>query len=127
MAVCRGITVRNLTHKLVHRPRGVSELYDLEADPRELHNLWGTPAVRTLQGAMERELLDWLVETADVTPTPTDPRGPPRYPHAASACATSGADGPYMDMDALEAPGQDSLLAVNGVEGFDLVLAEGAT
>jgi len=73
------VMARNLTHKLVYRPRGVSELYDLASDPRELDNLWGKPSAAPLQGAMERELLGWLVETADVTPTRMDPRRTPKW------------------------------------------------
>ena len=73
------VMARNLTHKLVYRPRGVSELYDLASDPRELDNLWGKPSAAPLQGAMERELLGWLVETADVTPIRMDPRRTPKW------------------------------------------------
>jgi arylsulfatase A-like enzyme len=112
---------RNLTHKLVYRPRGESELYDFTTDPRELTNLYGTPAAAGLQGEMMAGLTEWLLQTSDVTPMHTDARGTPPYPHAASACATSGAVGP-KDQSALgnhrDIPPGD-LLAINGVEGFE--------
>lgn len=105
------VMARNLTHKLVYRSRGISELYDLSSDPRELHNLYGEPRLAALQAAMTADLLNWLVDTADVTPMHTDPRGPPTFPHAASACATSGAVGPAAHNMAPSA----STLALNGV------------
>merc|ERR1712070_950528 len=37
------VMMRNLTHKLVYRPREKSELYDFTKDPRELNNVWGQP------------------------------------------------------------------------------------
>ena len=36
----RWVMLRNLTAKLVHRPLGNSELYDLVQDPRELQNVY---------------------------------------------------------------------------------------
>ena len=74
-SVCRNVMVRTATHKLVHRPTGVGELYDLAADPRELHNLHGALEYRDVQASLERRLLDWCVQTADVTPFDEDPRG----------------------------------------------------
>ena len=37
------VMIRNLTAKLVYRPLGISELYDLTKDPRELENLYNSP------------------------------------------------------------------------------------
>ena len=73
--------VRNLTAKLVYRPTGVSELYDLAADPRETANLFGAPAAAALRGEMLSKLLDFHVLTSDVTPDEADSRGAPAYPH----------------------------------------------
>jgi len=87
---------RNLTHKIVYRPRGVSELYDYKADPRELTNLWDVPEYAGLKAELLSGLTAWLVETADVTPVHQDPRGTPRYPQAASACAVSHTVGPEV-------------------------------
>eukprot|EP00928_Gymnodinium_smaydae_P079271 TRINITY_DN63240_c0_g1_i1.p1 TRINITY_DN63240_c0_g1~~TRINITY_DN63240_c0_g1_i1.p1 ORF type:complete len:557 (+),score=53.19 TRINITY_DN63240_c0_g1_i1:130-1800(+) len=85
---------RNLTHKIVYRPRGISELYDFRTDPRELTNLWDSPQHAGVQAEMLNGLLRWLVEEGDVSPIQENPRGVPKYPYAASACATSGVDGP---------------------------------
>lgn len=85
---------RNLTHKLVFRSKGDSELYVYTEDPRELSNLYDNNEYKVLKDDLVAGLLAWLVETSDVTPKHTDPRGTPKYPHPASACATSGIVGP---------------------------------
>jgi choline-sulfatase len=72
--------MRNATAKLVYRPRGVSELYDMVADPRELLNVIDTASFAPLRAEMTAELLRWLVLTSDVTPTDDDPRGLPATP-----------------------------------------------
>jgi len=41
------------------------ELYDLAADPHELHNLWDDPGHRELRMLLEERLLDVLVATED--------------------------------------------------------------
>merc|ERR1712039_1032992 len=87
----RWIMMRNLTHKLVYRSKGESELYDLVKDDRELHNLFSSDQAKETKDEMVSKLLSWLVETSDVTPKHTDPRGTPNYPYAASSCAMSGA------------------------------------
>lgn len=86
---------RNLTAKIVYRPLGGSELYNLVADPRELSNVWDDPAHALLRAELLDGLLAWLVNTSDATPMHTDPRGMPKHPHEAGACALSGADGPF--------------------------------
>lgn len=96
----RWIMMRNLTHKLVYRARGESELYDYAADPRELTNLFHQEDYKALRESMTSSLLDWLVETSDVTPKHMDPRNTPQYPYPASACAVSGAAGPNLASDA---------------------------
>ena len=77
LSVCRAAMVRTQTHKLIHRPDGVSELYDLTADPQELHNVHGQAAFASVQASLEHRLLDWYVQTSDVTPLDEDPRGFP--------------------------------------------------
>jgi len=47
--------MRNLTHKVVYRPKGDSELYDYRNDPRELDNLWNLPQYAALQKAAKPE------------------------------------------------------------------------
>jgi arylsulfatase A-like enzyme len=76
-SVSRCVSLRTATHKLVRRPLGVSELYDLEADPRELCNVHGQPAYGAVQQALEGRLLDWFIRTGDVVPHDEDPRGLP--------------------------------------------------
>ena len=67
--------IRTATHKLVHRPTGICELYDLIADPQELTNRHADPQYAEIRGQLERRLLDWLIQTSDVTPFEMDPRG----------------------------------------------------
>lgn len=73
----RSVMVRTQTHKLIHRPAGQSELYDLKNDPQELHNRHGQAQFSAIQRALEAQLLDWMVQTSDVTPHHEDPRGFP--------------------------------------------------
>jgi choline-sulfatase len=75
LSVCRATMIRTATHKLIRRPQEVSELYDLAADPQELHNRYDDPPYAAVQIALERRLLDWYVHTSDVTPFQEDPRG----------------------------------------------------
>merc|ERR1711957_573718 len=105
---------RNLTHKLVYRPKGESELYVYTEDPRELNNRWNHPSYQAAKSELMNGLTAWLVETGDVTPVHTDPRGTPQYPTPASACASSGAVGPYEsdEIEETEARRQDDIIAV---------------
>jgi len=73
LSVCRAVSVRNLTHKLVFRsdpadPDHSSELYDLVRDPYELSNKYGDAAYALLRAELKEEILRWLVQTSDVTP-----------------------------------------------------------
>ena len=76
-SVGRTIAMRTTSHRLVYRPTGVCELYDLECDPQELTNRYGEVAYRETQLALEARMLAWLAETSDVTPFDVDPRGLP--------------------------------------------------
>jgi len=76
-SVGRVAALRTATHRLVQRPTGQCELYDLTADPQELDNLYGQPDHAEVQRQLEARLLDWLVQTSDVTPFDTNPRGLP--------------------------------------------------
>lgn len=76
-SVCRAVMLRTLDYKLVRRPLGVSELYDLRTDPRELRNVYADPAYAAIRSQMEAGLLDWTIRTADVVPVGEDPRGLP--------------------------------------------------
>jgi len=77
-SVCRATMLRTLNAKLVRRPLGVSELYDLRHDPMELKNVYNTPTYLELRTRMESQMLDWLIRTSDITPQGEDPRGLPR-------------------------------------------------
>jgi choline-sulfatase len=80
LSVCRSAMIRTATHKLVHRPAsGEHELYDLVADPRELHNLHGQADHEQTRRELERRLLDWFVRTGDVVPHRADNRGMPEH------------------------------------------------
>jgi len=76
-SVCRATLIRTAAHKLVIRTEGTCELYDLQADPRELENVYGRPEYSGVQQALERRLLEWYLETSDVTPFDENPRGLP--------------------------------------------------
>lgn len=47
-------------------PHGFGELYDLEADPWEMKNLYFEPAFQSMVDAAARELLSWLVTTTRI-------------------------------------------------------------
>ena len=73
LSVCRSISVRNLTHKLVYRSDPLdadhfSELYDLVADPYELSNKYHVAEYATLRAELKEQMLRWLVQTSDITP-----------------------------------------------------------
>ncbi len=84
-SVCRTVMVRTATHKLIYRAADVCELYDMQADPRELNNLYGRPEAADTQRELEKRLLDYYLRTSDTVPTNEDPRGLPLNPPRASA------------------------------------------
>lgn len=112
----RATMIRNLTAKLVYRPTGTSELYDLKADPRELVNLYAStaPAHQALRVDLTNRLLDWLLLTSDVTPAVLDPRGTPQYPHPIPPDPWAAPEAARRAAHALQ-PSPADLLAVNGV------------
>ncbi len=78
-SVCRTVMIRTRRYKLVYRVEDTCELYDLEKDPMELHNVYGEAAYDDVRATMERKLLEWYLQTSDVVPLEEDPRGlPPR-------------------------------------------------
>ncbi|MGC9346802.1 MAG: sulfatase-like hydrolase/transferase [Anaerolineae bacterium] len=76
-SVCRATMMRTMDYKLVRRPLGVSELYDLRSDPLELSNVYEDPAYDGIRRKMEQQMVDWYIHTSDVVPTDEDPRGLP--------------------------------------------------
>jgi N-acetylglucosamine-6-sulfatase len=59
------VAVRDTRHKYIQYQQleNMNELYDLEADPYEEHNLAGTPAARPMLDRMQSELQRLLQET----------------------------------------------------------------
>jgi arylsulfatase A-like enzyme len=56
--------VRSARHKLVHfKGQEYGQLFDLEADPREVENLWQSPAHEGIKRALLDRLRDWLIES----------------------------------------------------------------
>jgi arylsulfatase A-like enzyme len=55
------------------QPRPREELYDVDADPHELHNLAGEPGSAPVLETMRRALADWQNETGDRIPTTLSP------------------------------------------------------
>ena len=66
----RAVMSRGSRFKLVYRVHGVSELYDLRADPRELHNRWNdtqdAELARAKRDALE-DLRGLFLRTSDTT------------------------------------------------------------
>jgi arylsulfatase A-like enzyme len=74
-SVCRSAMIRTMEYKLIYRAEGVSELYDLRADPCELDNVVARREYAAVRADLERRLLEWYLQTADVTPWDEGPRG----------------------------------------------------
>ena len=53
--------------------RPAEELYDLEIDPFELHDLAGDPEYQATLARMRGELERWIADTHDQGQTPEDP------------------------------------------------------
>lgn len=65
-------TLVTATHRLsVFAEGDWGELYDLQADPHELINLWSVPTTQPLKLDLLRRLARSLVEHADTSPNPT--------------------------------------------------------
>jgi arylsulfatase A-like enzyme len=60
--------------KYVRRLYEQDELYDLAADPGELHNRIADPALAGVLADLQERLLTWYQETCDVAPHDTDSR-----------------------------------------------------
>lgn len=75
-SVCRSTMLRTAEWKLIRRSSGAHELYDLQQDPRELHNRYGDSSLVSVRQGLEQRMLDWYVHTSDVA-THEQPRGLP--------------------------------------------------
>lgn len=76
-SVCRSTMIRTAKHKLVRRTDARHELYDLQADPQELCNVYDRPEYAGIRVQLEQQMLEWLIRTSDVTPFDEDPRKTP--------------------------------------------------
>lgn len=57
--------VRSHTHKLVHfQGHDYGQLFDLQADPKELVNLWDAPDARDAKQSLMQTMLNWHVDSA---------------------------------------------------------------
>ena len=72
--VCKSAMIRTPKWKYIHRLRDTDELYDLEADPGEQHNVVDVQGNEQVQQALLERLLNWFLETGDVVPYHKDPR-----------------------------------------------------
>jgi arylsulfatase A-like enzyme len=61
--------VRQGRYKLIMDGEGVGELYDLDADPAELINLYQDPAHREIRERLVTSLIRWMIRIADDLPT----------------------------------------------------------
>ena len=75
--ISRATMIQTQRYKLVVRPDGLSEFYDLAKDPRELHNVYGDKIYESAQMDLQGRMLDWFVRTGDVAPQKHDARGFP--------------------------------------------------
>lgn len=76
--ITRTTVMRTRDFKLVLRPDGDSEFYDLRHDPRELNNQHGAAEFRDQRLEMELRMLVWYARTAGVVLGPRDDRSLPR-------------------------------------------------
>jgi len=74
----RATVLQTTTHKLIYRPSSDSELYDLVEDPQELKNVYDEPAYAGIRSQLKKRMLDWAIETSDITPAVRFPRQGPR-------------------------------------------------
>ena len=64
--------IRTRRWKYNYYPEGYAELYDLENDPHERHNLADDPSKRAVVNELKGRILDWLItstETEQIAPT----------------------------------------------------------
>ena len=61
-------SARSIDQAAAQKPRPPRELYDLTADPGELHNLVDDPAHRETQRILAETLAQWRERTGDTIP-----------------------------------------------------------
>ena len=114
------VMLRNLNSKLVYRPDGVSELYDLALDPRELTNVYEDELFSGLRQELEKEMIAWLIRTGDAPPLRTDDRGMPHcpIPITEETCQALLEPDPSNDPFEEDLYHKDELM-INGIESFE--------
>lgn len=65
-----GSLAPELSKTYFSNPRPIIELYDLDADPSELHNLAGKPELAKIQSRMQRALAEYMIVNYDYLPLP---------------------------------------------------------
>lgn len=70
----KAVMIRMKNMKYVYRLYELDELYDLENDPMELHNLIHEAKYQDLIKQMKLRLLDFMIETGDIVPDRKDIR-----------------------------------------------------
>jgi arylsulfatase A-like enzyme len=65
---------RTQNYKYVRRLYELDELYDLQADPTELHNVINDPRYAEALSILKDRMLEWYQETSDIVPRKTDKR-----------------------------------------------------
>lgn len=65
---CRALIRRDENYLYAHFNGLPDLLFDLKKDPDELHNLADTPAHKDIQASLNREILDWILESQDPHP-----------------------------------------------------------
>lgn len=65
-------TLQTARHRLsIYHGTDLGELYDLQSDPDECHNLWGQPAMESLRSQLLEDLARLMIGYADESPHPT--------------------------------------------------------
>ena len=67
-SITRTSMIRTSDYKLILRPDGLSEFYDMKKDPREIQNDFNDPQYAEIKDQLRKRLLDWYIRTSDVTP-----------------------------------------------------------
>ena len=73
-SVSRAAMIRTMEHKLIVRPGGQNEFYELGKDPLELDNRYGDASKKETVQKLEKRLLDWYIHTSDTVPHKRQPR-----------------------------------------------------
>lgn len=76
-SMCRTTTIRTMNAKLIRRPDGLNELYDLREDPKEIKNVYSEPEYEKVRSRLNNRLLEWYIKTSDVVPFNRDNRKVP--------------------------------------------------